>query len=73
MAMVKGLLDGLNHQEQMRDGNQEPSTAELTVTGVHFHHNLAVINLAVIEKGVNTEEGSPAEVAARPGDWYLDK
>jgi hypothetical protein len=68
MAMVKGLLDGLNHQEQMRDGNQEPSTAELTVTGVHFHHNLAVI-----EKGVNTEEGSPAEVAARPGDWYLDK
>ena len=68
MAMVKSLLDGLNHQEQMRDGTQAPSMTELTVTGVHVHHNLVVI-----EKGVNTEEGPPAGVAARPGDWYLDK
>lgn len=54
MAMIQSLLDGLNHQERMRDGNQEPSMTELTVTGFHPRHNLAVI-----EKGVNTEEGTP--------------
>ena len=54
MAMVKSLLDGLNHQEQIRDGAHKPSITELTVTGVHVHHNLALI-----EKGLNTEQGAP--------------
>lgn len=57
MAMVKSLLDGLNHQEQMRGSDHKPSTTELTVTGVHVHHNLAFI-----EKGLNTEQGAPESV-----------
>jgi len=52
--MIKSLLDGLNHQQQIRDGNQAPSMTELMVTGVHLHHSLAVI-----EKGLNTEQGLP--------------
>lgn len=69
MAMIKSLLDGLHHQEQIRNGNDEPSMTELMVTGVHVHHNLAVI-----EKGLNTEHGAPAWW--RMGDhsrFYLDK
>ncbi|BBY26353.1 class I SAM-dependent methyltransferase [Mycolicibacterium sediminis] len=54
MDMVKNLLDDLHHNEQIRNGNDERSTTELTVTGVHVHHNLAII-----EKGRNTEQGAP--------------
>ncbi|GFG81734.1 class I SAM-dependent methyltransferase [Mycobacterium paragordonae] len=54
MGLIKTLLDGLNHQEQIREGGHQPSSAELTVTGVHVHHNLALI-----EKGRNTEQGAP--------------
>jgi hypothetical protein len=54
MELIKNLLDGLHHSEQMRNGSDEPSTTELTVTGVHVHHNLAII-----EKGLNTEQGAP--------------
>ena len=54
MGMIKTLLDGLNHQEQIRDNDRQPSITELTVTGVHIHHNLALI-----EKGLNTEQGAP--------------
>ncbi|MEB3049487.1 class I SAM-dependent methyltransferase [Mycolicibacter sp. MYC123] len=70
MAMIKSLLDGLNHQEQMRESDHEPSTTELTVTGVHVHHNLAVI-----EKGLNTEQGAPASVprtGEEPSRVYAD-
>ncbi len=52
--MIKDLMDGLHHQEQIRNGNDQPSMTELTVTGVHAHHNLVLI-----EKGLNTEQGSP--------------
>ncbi|ORA76732.1 hypothetical protein BST28_20635 [Mycolicibacter kumamotonensis] len=62
MAMVKNLLDGLNHQEQMREADRKPSATELTVTGIHAHHNLVFI-----EKGLNTEPGAPASIA-RTGD-----
>jgi len=58
MAMVKGLLDGLNHQEQVPSGNDGLSMSELTVTGVHVHHNLALI-----EKGVNTEQAAPGWIS----------
>lgn len=54
MEMLKNMLDGLHHNEQIRDGNDGRSMAELMVTGVHVHHNLAVI-----EKGLNTEQGAP--------------
>jgi demethylmacrocin O-methyltransferase len=71
MAMIKSLLDGLNHQEQMRESDHKPSTAELTVTGVHVHHNLAFI-----EKGLNTEQGAPASVprtGQQPSRVYANK
>jgi demethylmacrocin O-methyltransferase len=54
MEMIKNLLDDVHHNEQIRDGNDERSMTELMVTGVHVHHNLAVI-----EKGLNTEQGAP--------------
>jgi len=47
-------LDYLHHSEQIRDAEDERSLTESTVTGVHVHHNLAVI-----EKGLNTEQGAP--------------
>lgn len=52
---LKSLVDGLHHQEQVRDGEHTPSETELAVTAVHFHHNMAVI-----EKGLNREQGSAA-------------
>ncbi|MEU0074306.1 hypothetical protein ABZ027_32930 [Streptomyces sp. NPDC006332] len=67
MGFVKTLLDGVNHREQIRTADRSPSETELTVTGVHVHHNLAVI-----EKGVNTEQGTPAWVPRTedPRTWY---
>ncbi|MCV6968698.1 hypothetical protein AWB93_12430 [Mycobacterium bohemicum] len=58
MAMVKSLLDGLNHQQHMRDGNREPSMTELTVTGAHIQHDLAVIVNAPKIFGVDSPVGS---------------
>lgn len=52
---LKSLVDGLHHQEKVRDGEYTPSETELAVTAVHFHHNMAVV-----EKGLNTEQGSAA-------------
>ena len=49
-----GVVDDLNHQEQLRTGSHEPSMTESMVTAVHLHHSLAVI-----EEGVNTELGLP--------------
>ncbi len=55
IRMIQDLIDGLHHQEQIRNGNDhQPSMTELTVTGVHAYHNLVLI-----EKGLNTEQGSP--------------
>jgi demethylmacrocin O-methyltransferase len=47
-------VDGLHHSEQIRAPGQRPSTTEQTVVGVHIYHSLAMI-----EKGVNTEQGAP--------------
>jgi len=58
MGFLKTLLDGLNHQEQVRAGEYEPSALERTVTGVHLHHNMAII-----EKGLNTEAGAPSWIS----------
>lgn len=67
MALVKELLDGLNHQEQIRTTSQVPSPIESTVTGVHVHHNMAII-----EKGTNNEQGPPSWIPRieDPRVWY---
>lgn len=52
--LVKSLVDGVHHQERMPDSG-EPSATDLSVTGLHVYHNLAVI-----EKGINSEQGAPA-------------
>lgn len=54
IALIKSLVDGLNHQEQIRPASQSPSTTERLVTGVHAHHNIVFI-----DKGLNTEQGPP--------------
>jgi demethylmacrocin O-methyltransferase len=61
MAMVKRLLDGLNHEEFLDDA-YEPTYTDLHVTAVHCYHNLVVI-----EKGDNTEGSNKREVNRR---WY---
>ncbi len=54
IAMIKDLLDGLHHSEQIRGSDNQPTMTELSITGVHVYHNLALI-----EKGLNTEQGAP--------------
>lgn len=49
VAMLKRLVDGLNHEEFVRE-LYEPSYTDRHVIGVHFYHNMVVI-----EKGVNDE------------------
>lgn len=61
MAMVKRLLDGLNHEEFL-DESYEPSYTDLHVVAVHCYHNLVII-----EKGDN-REGSNKRRANRR--WY---
>jgi hypothetical protein len=61
MAMVKRLLDGLNHEEFL-DESYEPSYTDLHVVAVHSYHNLVVI-----EKGDN-REGSNKRAANQK--WY---
>jgi demethylmacrocin O-methyltransferase len=54
IELIKSLVDGLHHQEQLRQANDQPSMTELSITGVHLYHNLALI-----EKGINNEQGAP--------------
>lgn len=49
MALVKDLIDGLNHVEFLDEG-YEPSYSDRHVVAVHCYHNLVFI-----EKGVNDE------------------
>ena len=55
MALVKDLLDGLNHAEYP-DPDYAPTYADRHVVAVHAYHNLVII-----EKGVNDE---PSNVPA---------
>jgi hypothetical protein len=64
MAMVKGLLDGLNHEEFL-DESYDASYTDLHVVAVHCYHNLVVI-----EKGDN-REGSNKRVANKK--WYAEQ
>ena len=49
MALVKELLDGLNHEEFVEE-SYRPSYTDLHVVAVHAYHNLVII-----EKGNNVE------------------
>ena len=55
IRMLKGLVDGLNYQELPESNGKTPSYTDRHVVGLHFYHNLAVI-----EKGLNVEDGIPA-------------
>ncbi|MBB6627448.1 class I SAM-dependent methyltransferase [Nocardioides sp. KIGAM211] len=49
MALVKDLVDGLNHEEYV-DDDHVPTYADRHVVAVHCYHNLVII-----EKGTNDE------------------
>ncbi|HKT01917.1 MAG TPA: class I SAM-dependent methyltransferase [Rugosimonospora sp.] len=57
VGFVKTLLDGLHHQELVRDADYEPTLTEQTVSSVCMHHNIVFI-----ENAANTERGAPAWV-----------
>jgi demethylmacrocin O-methyltransferase len=57
MGFLKTLVDGLNHQEQIRTGPYQPSYAEQHIRGIALYHNIAFI-----EKGTNAEQGAPSWV-----------
>ncbi len=52
MGFLKLLVDGLNHEEVGPSSGRPPADTDTWISGVHFHHNLAVVT-----KGRN-EEGS---------------
>jgi hypothetical protein len=49
MSLLKRLADGLNYEEFV-DADYEPSYSDLNIVGMHFYHNLVII-----EKGKNAE------------------
>ncbi len=51
MALLKSLVDGLNHEEFLKPG-YVPSYHDQNITGLHFYHNLVFV-----QKGKN-QEGS---------------
>jgi demethylmacrocin O-methyltransferase len=59
MALVKGLLDGLNWEEWIEPGSG-PSYSDLHVVGLHAYHNLVFL-----EKGTN-QEGTNRKPRHRP-------
>ncbi len=63
MAMVRRLLDGLNHEEFL-DPAYEPSYTDQHVVAVHCYHNLVLI-----QKGENLE-GTNKRGADR--EWYQE-
>lgn len=58
MALVKDLLDGLNHEEYPQ-ADYEPTYSDRHVIAVHAYHNLVII-----EKGLNNE-GSNTPIEKR--------
>ncbi|MBB5159509.1 demethylmacrocin O-methyltransferase [Saccharopolyspora phatthalungensis] len=55
MGMLKTLVDGLNHKEMPMRARNGQSYTDRHIVGVHFYHNLAVI-----DKGLNAEAPIPA-------------
>jgi hypothetical protein len=64
MAMVKGLLDGLNHEEFL-DESYEPSYSDLHVVAVHCYHNLVIIEKGDNREGSNKRDSNKKWYAAR--------
>lgn len=62
MALVKDLLDGLNHEEFL-DQDYEPTYSDRHVIAIHAYHNLVII-----EKGRNNEGGGPSPGRRTPGE-----
>jgi hypothetical protein len=59
MALVKDLLDGLNHEEFL-DEPYEATYSDRHVVGLHAYHNLVVI-----EKGHNVEGSNKRQILRR--------
>lgn len=60
VGFLKTLVDGLHHEEFLDPATRDPQPTDTTLRGVHFYHNLVIL-----EKGMN-REGSPiAEVLRR--------
>ncbi|MFI1286594.1 hypothetical protein ACH4U5_38590 [Streptomyces sp. NPDC020858] len=53
VGFLKQMVDGLNHEEFLKNDTRAAQMTDRTVKGMHFYHNLAFV-----EKGRN-EEGSP--------------
>jgi hypothetical protein len=66
VGFLKTLLDGLNHQNLVREGEYEPTELERTISGVCVHHNIVFV-----EKGLNTERGAPAWVKNAESALFL--
>ncbi len=49
LGFAKGLVDALNFRERLQRGYR-PTEVDRGVTGLHFHHNLVIV-----EKGANDE------------------
>lgn len=64
MALVKRLLDGLNHEELLPP--HEPSYTDLHVVAVHCYHNLVVIEKGDNREGTNKDWNNRAWFAANP-------
>ncbi|MBM7775485.1 8-demethyl-8-alpha-L-rhamnosyltetracenomycin-C 2'-O-methyltransferase [Actinokineospora baliensis] len=62
MGFLKRLVDGLHHQEFLPGDGRSPAPTDRAVRAIHFYRNLAVI-----EKGANTDD-SPIAEAIRRGD-----
>jgi hypothetical protein len=55
IGFLKTLIDGLNHEEILESGGRKPEWTDTQIRGLHFYHNLAII-----ERGSNAEGGGPA-------------
>jgi hypothetical protein len=58
IGMLKRLVDGLNHQEILSGAEDPPSYTDRNIVGLYFYHNLAIV-----EKGVNAEDGVPSFIS----------
>lgn len=56
MALVKDLIDGLNHEEYLDD--HEPSSTDLTIKAVHCFHNTVIIEKGDNREGTNKRHAS---------------
>jgi hypothetical protein len=61
MCLLKGLVDGLNHEEFIKPG-YVPSYYDLNITALHFYHNLVFI-----QKGRNREGSNLVRNNTMPG------